>query len=180
MSLHVRRSYESQGLHLYLHLVSFSARVKKHSLINCGNMQNVGLLLKEWDSFTVDVPQLRLLRNYHSDAVSWVSHFNDVLGRVHRQEDQHNSVDELKSILEEGLSLKIQGIVDHFSLDLSNARAIVYFLNLQFLRFHLCFTVDELPIVKIELKKASCRQKALKVKLLFLLVLFVHIALYFF
>lgn len=94
------------------------------------NLKNVGLLLKEWDSFTVDVPQLRLLRNYHSDAVSWVSHFNDVLGRVHSQEDQHNSVDELKSILEEGLSLKIQ--------------------------------VDELPVVEIELKKASCRQKALK------------------
>jgi [histone H3]-trimethyl-L-lysine4 demethylase len=178
MSLYVRRSYESQGLHLYLHLVSFSVRVKKHSLINYGNMQNVGLLLKEWDSFTVDVPQLRLLRNYHSDAVSWVSHFNDVLGRVHSQEDQHNSVDELKSILEEGLSLKIQGIVDCFSLDISKAHAIVYFL--QFLRFHLCFTVDELPVVEIELKKASCRQKALKVKLLFLLVLFVRIALYFF
>ena len=133
MSLYVRRSNESQGLHLYLHLVSFSVRVKKHSLINYGNMQNVGLLLKEWDSFTVDVPELRLLRNYHSDAVSWVSHSNDVLGRVHRQEDQQNSVDELKSILEEGLSLKIQGIVDYFSLDLSKARAIVYFLvNLQF------------------------------------------------
>ncbi|XP_073220782.1 lysine-specific demethylase JMJ17 isoform X2 [Cicer arietinum] len=72
------------------------------------NLKNVGLLLQEWDSFTVDVPELRLLRNYHSDAVSWVSDFNDALGRVHRQEDQHNAVDELKSILEEGLSLKIQ------------------------------------------------------------------------
>ncbi|CAJ2650651.1 unnamed protein product [Trifolium pratense] len=72
------------------------------------NLKNVGLLLKEWDSFTVDVPELRLLRNYHSDAASWVSHFNDVLERVHRQEDQHNAFDELKSILAEGLSLKIQ------------------------------------------------------------------------
>ncbi|KAL5098856.1 hypothetical protein RYX36_003183 [Vicia faba] len=72
------------------------------------NLKNVGLLLKEWDSFTVDVPELRLLRNYHSDAVSWVSHFNDVLGKVHRQGDHHNAVDELKSILEKGFSLKIQ------------------------------------------------------------------------
>jgi hypothetical protein len=45
--------------------------------------------------------------------VSWVSHFNNVLERVHRQEDQHNAFDELKSILEAGLSLKIQGIVDY-------------------------------------------------------------------
>lgn len=78
-------------------------------------MQNVGLLLKEWDSFTVDVPELRLLRNYHSDALSWISQFNDVLGRVHRQGDHHNAVDELKSILEKGFSLKIQGIVDYCS-----------------------------------------------------------------
>lgn len=73
-------------------------------------MQNVGLLLKEWGSFAVDVPELKLLRQYHSDAVSWVSHFNDILGRVQMQENQHNAVDGLKSIFEEGLSLKIQGI----------------------------------------------------------------------
>ncbi|TKY70948.1 Lysine-specific demethylase 5B [Spatholobus suberectus] len=94
------------------------------------NLKNVGLLLKEWDNFIVDVPELKLLRQYHSDAVSWVSHFNDVLGRVHMQRDQHNAVDELKSIFEEGLSLKIQ--------------------------------VDELPLVEIELKKANCREKAVK------------------
>ncbi|KAG4987495.1 hypothetical protein JHK85_030478 [Glycine max] len=94
------------------------------------NLKNVGLLLKEWDGFAVDVPELKLLRQYHSDAVSWVSHFNDVLGRVQMQEDQNNAVDELKSIFEEGLSLKIQ--------------------------------VDELPLVEIELKKANCREKAVK------------------
>jgi hypothetical protein len=45
------------------------------------------------------------------------------------------------------------------SLDLLKARAIVYFLvNLGF-----CCTVDELPLVEIELKKANCRQKASKV-----------------
>lgn len=89
--------------------------VKKHKFINQGNIQNVGLLLEEWGSFAVDVPELKLIRHYHSAAVSWVSHFNEVLGRVHRQEDQHNVVEELKSILEEGLSLKIQGIVDYCS-----------------------------------------------------------------
>ncbi|OIV94904.1 hypothetical protein TanjilG_22101 [Lupinus angustifolius] len=94
------------------------------------NIKNVGLLLKEWDKFTVGVPELKLLRQYHTEAVSWVSHFNDVLRRVHMQEDQHNAVDELEYIFYEGLSLKIQ--------------------------------VEELPLVEIELKKANCREKALK------------------
>lgn len=92
------------------HLFQFSLLVERHNFINSETLQNVGLLLKEWGSFAVDVPELKLLRQYHSDAVSWVSHFNDVLGRVQMQEDQNNAVDELKSIFEEGLSLKIQGI----------------------------------------------------------------------
>ncbi|XP_027915357.1 lysine-specific demethylase rbr-2 isoform X3 [Vigna unguiculata] len=94
------------------------------------NLKNVSLLLKEWENFAVDVPELKLLRQYHSDTVSWVSHCNDVLGRVHMQEDQHNVVDKLNSIFEAGLSLKIQ--------------------------------VDELPLVEVELKKAHCREKAVK------------------
>ncbi|XP_027329808.1 lysine-specific demethylase 5B isoform X2 [Abrus precatorius] len=93
-------------------------------------LEIVGLLLKEWENFTVDVPELKLLRQYHLDAVSWVSHTTDVLGRVHILEDQHNAAVQLKSIFEEGLSLKIQ--------------------------------VDELALVEIELKKANCREKALK------------------
>lgn len=64
----------------------------------------------------MNVPELKLLRHYHSDAVSWVSRFNDVLGRVHRQEHQHNAVDELTCILEEGLSLKIQGNYCNFMI----------------------------------------------------------------
>lgn len=73
------------------------------------------MLLKDWDNFTVDVPELKLLRHYYSDAISWVSCFNDVLGRAHEQEDQCNAVDELKRIFDEGLSLKIQGTVDSCS-----------------------------------------------------------------
>ncbi|KAL2348037.1 hypothetical protein Fmac_002037 [Flemingia macrophylla] len=94
------------------------------------NLKNVGLLVTEWDNFPVDVTELKLLRQYHSHAVSWVSHFNDVLGRVQTVEDHHNAVTELNCIFEEGLSLKIQ--------------------------------VDELPLVEIELKKANCREKAVK------------------
>ncbi|KAF7810274.1 lysine-specific demethylase rbr-2 [Senna tora] len=72
------------------------------------NLKNVGLLLEEWDSFTIDVPELKLLRKYYKDAVSWVSNFNCVLGTMHEREDQHNVVNELKGVLEDGLSLKIQ------------------------------------------------------------------------
>ncbi|KAI4315412.1 hypothetical protein L6164_028225 [Bauhinia variegata] len=93
-------------------------------------LKNVGVVLKEWDSFTVDIPELRLLRQYYADAISWVSHFNGVLGTVHERENLDNAVDILKQILEDGLSLKFQ--------------------------------VDELPLVEVELKKAYCREKALK------------------
>lgn len=72
-------------------------------------MQNVSLLLKEWDSFMVDVPEVKLLSQYYKDAVSWVSNFNCALETTREWEDQHNVADELKSILEDGLSLKIQG-----------------------------------------------------------------------
>ncbi|XP_020978798.1 lysine-specific demethylase 5B isoform X1 [Arachis ipaensis] len=94
------------------------------------NLQNVSLLLKEWDNFAVAVPELQLLRQYHSDTVLWVAHVNDLLRRAHVQGDQHNTVNELMHIFEEGSSLKIQ--------------------------------VDELPLVEMELKKASCRENALK------------------
>ncbi|KAI4326962.1 hypothetical protein L6164_019472 [Bauhinia variegata] len=94
------------------------------------NLKSVGVMLKEWDNFTVDVPELKLLRQYHADVISWVSRFNGVLRTVHEREDQDNVIDELKQILEDGLSLKIQ--------------------------------VDELPLVEVELKKAYCREKALK------------------
>ncbi|KAI9117961.1 hypothetical protein K1719_011103 [Acacia pycnantha] len=71
-------------------------------------LKNVNLLLKEWDSFMVDVPEVKLLRQYYKDAVSWVSNFNRALGTTHEREDQHNVADELKGILKDGLSLKIQ------------------------------------------------------------------------
>ncbi|KAK4260587.1 hypothetical protein QN277_003682 [Acacia crassicarpa] len=93
-------------------------------------LKNVSLLLEEWDSFMVDVPEVKLLRQYYKDAVSWVSNFNRALGTTHEWDDQHNVADELKAILEDGLSLKIQ--------------------------------VDELPLVKTELQKALCREKAQK------------------
>lgn len=78
--------------------------------MNCEIQQIVELLLQELDSITVNIPELKLLRQYHGEAVSWISHFNDVCVNIHEREDQENVVDELKCILKQGLSLRIQGL----------------------------------------------------------------------
>ncbi|KAL4603864.1 hypothetical protein ACB092_10G153600 [Castanea dentata] len=96
------------------------------------SLKNLEVLLQELNSCTVDVPELKLLRQYHSDAVLWISRFNEVLVNISEREDQHNVVDELNCILKDGASLRIQ--------------------------------VDELPLVGVELKKACCREKALKAR----------------
>ena len=72
--------------------------------------QNVEVLLQELESITVNIPELKLLRQYHGDAVSWISHFNDVHVNIHEREDQENVVDELQCILKQGLLLRIQGL----------------------------------------------------------------------
>lgn len=72
-------------------------------------MQNLEVLLQELNSCTVDVPELKLLRQYHSDAVLWIARFNEVLVNISEREDQHNVVDELNCILKDGASLRIQG-----------------------------------------------------------------------
>ncbi|KAM7531266.1 hypothetical protein LguiB_034676 [Lonicera macranthoides] len=72
------------------------------------------VLLLELDGFTVNIPELRLLRQYQSDALSWVSRFNGVVKNIHEWEDQESVVDELTSIKKDGALLKIQ--VDELSL----------------------------------------------------------------
>lgn len=67
------------------------------------------MLLQELNACTVDIPELKLLRQFHMDALLWITRFNDVLVNINEREDHHNIVDELKSILEDGASLKIQG-----------------------------------------------------------------------
>ncbi|XP_048230426.1 lysine-specific demethylase 5B isoform X3 [Ricinus communis] len=93
-------------------------------------MQTVELLLSEWEKLTVNVPEFILLKQYHLDAVSWITRCNDILVNVHEREDQDNVVNELQALLKDGSTLRIQ--------------------------------VDKLSIVEVELKKACCRQKALK------------------
>ncbi|KAG6685054.1 hypothetical protein I3843_12G093300 [Carya illinoinensis] len=96
------------------------------------NLKNLELLLQELNGCTVNIPELKLLTQYHIDAVTWISRFNDVCLNINEREDHHNVVDELSSILEDGASLRIQ--------------------------------VDELPLVEVELKKACCRERALKAR----------------
>lgn len=66
------------------------------------------MLLQELNGCTVNIPELKLLRQYHTDALLWISRFNDVLVNINEQEDYHN-VDELNSIVTDGGSLRIQG-----------------------------------------------------------------------
>jgi hypothetical protein len=66
------------------------------------------VLLQELNGCTVNIPELKLLRQYHTDAHLWISRFNDVLVNINEREDYHN-VDELHSIVTDGGSLSIQG-----------------------------------------------------------------------
>ncbi|BBH03352.1 transcription factor jumonji domain-containing protein [Prunus dulcis] len=96
------------------------------------SLKDVEVLLQELDGFTVNIPELKLLSQYHTDAVSWISRFDAVLVSSHGREDQNNAVDELMLILKDGASLRIK--------------------------------VDQLSLVECELKKARCREKALRMR----------------
>lgn len=72
-------------------------------------MQNVEELLQELDGFTVDAPELKLLKQYHREVVSWISRFNNIVVNIHERKDQQNVIDELNCILKDGASLRIQG-----------------------------------------------------------------------
>lgn len=79
------------------------------AFIEVGPFQDVEALLLEWDTFSVNVPELKLLRQYHTDVVSWNARLKAVLTKIHEREDQDTVVDELEHILKDGASLKIQG-----------------------------------------------------------------------
>lgn len=73
-------------------------------------MQNVEVLLQELDNFTVNVPELMLLKQCHIDAVSWIARCNELLVNVHERKDQDNVVNELNCLLKDGAALRIQGL----------------------------------------------------------------------
>uniref|UniRef100_A0A5B7BX15 Putative lysine-specific demethylase 5B isoform X4 n=1 Tax=Davidia involucrata TaxID=16924 RepID=A0A5B7BX15_DAVIN len=71
-------------------------------------LQELEVLFQELDGFTVNIPELKLLRQCHSDAVSWISHYNNVLMNIHERKDQEHVVDELTCIQKDAALLKIQ------------------------------------------------------------------------
>lgn len=73
-------------------------------------MQTVELFLQESNGFAVNIPELKLIRQYHDDVVKWNARLNAVMVNVHEREDQHNVIEELNCILRDGLSLKIKGL----------------------------------------------------------------------
>ncbi|PSS11412.1 Lysine-specific demethylase [Actinidia chinensis var. chinensis] len=97
--------------------------------VQCKEMLNGSITLKElealfqeWGDFTVEVPQFKLLRQYQSDAISWISRCNDVLINIHEREDQENVVNELSCIQRDGALLKIQvGELSHVDIELKKA-----------------------------------------------------------
>lgn len=78
-------------------------------------MQDVEVLLQEMESFTVNIPELRLLKQYQIDASLWIARYDNVMKNVHQREDQQNVIEELNCILEDGASLKIQGSCDIYT-----------------------------------------------------------------
>jgi histone demethylase JARID1 len=87
-------------------------------------------LLQKFVDFSVNVPELRVLRQYKNDYTSWISRFNAVVESANTCENQELIVNELTSIKKDGSLLKIQA--------------------------------DELSLLEVELTKASCKVKALK------------------
>ncbi|XP_042755889.1 lysine-specific demethylase JMJ17 isoform X2 [Lactuca sativa] len=71
-------------------------------------LKNLEVLVQEYDGFTVNVPELKLLRQYQSDALYWISRFNNILKNAHEREDQENVFDELICLEKDGSLLKVQ------------------------------------------------------------------------
>ncbi|XP_076925820.1 lysine-specific demethylase JMJ17-like [Bidens hawaiensis] len=71
-------------------------------------LKNLEVLVQEYDGFTVNVPELKLLKQYHSDAADWISQFNNLLKDIHEREDQQDVVNELIRLEKDGSLLKVQ------------------------------------------------------------------------
>ncbi|XP_010418373.1 PREDICTED: lysine-specific demethylase 5A-like isoform X1 [Camelina sativa] len=95
-------------------------------------LKDVEEVLHEFDSFSVNIPELNILRQCRVDTLSWISRYNDVMADVREGKDQRELIRDLSSLLKDGSSLGVQ----------------------------VSEIVEGLPLVEVELKKASCRDKA--------------------
>ncbi|CAN4077732.1 unnamed protein product [Withania somnifera] len=65
-------------------------------------------LLKNWDGFAVNIPELELLRQYHKDAVSWIARANNILLGISERVDQETVAHELTCIQKDASLLRIK------------------------------------------------------------------------
>lgn len=72
-------------------------------------MQELDNFLKDADKVRVSIPELDLLRHFHSDACSWSHEFHNILDCLLDREDHENVVSELSEILKSGQLLKVEG-----------------------------------------------------------------------
>ncbi|XP_077241841.1 transcription factor jumonji (jmjC) domain-containing protein [Tasmannia lanceolata] len=70
-------------------------------------LKELDVLLQDADSFTVSIPELKLLRQYHCDTLSWICSFRDVISHIQEREDYSNVVKELTCILKAGKLLRV-------------------------------------------------------------------------
>lgn len=83
--------------------------------MRCQSFLQYSPVLKELESFLLaydgtkfSIPELNLLKQHHSDASSWASHVNNILGKLFERNDYHNVVEELTGILKDGKSLRVK------------------------------------------------------------------------
>ncbi|KZV31546.1 lysine-specific demethylase 5B-like [Dorcoceras hygrometricum] len=85
-------------------------------------MQEIEQFLSGFEEFTVNIPELKLLRKYYDDTTSWKCRVNLVLRNIQERGDQENVVDELRVLQRDASSLQIQ--VDELpSLELELTKA---------------------------------------------------------
>lgn len=66
-------------------------------------------MIDEFGDLVVNIPELKLLQQFHVDALSWISRFNNVLLNIDEREDQDNVVEELECLQKDGSELRVQG-----------------------------------------------------------------------
>ncbi|KAI4303519.1 hypothetical protein MLD38_039134 [Melastoma candidum] len=73
------------------------------------SLEDVERFLQQMDGFTVDVPELKLLKQYRLQTISWISRYKSIWSHIYERDNYHILADELSTLLEDGMSLEIEG-----------------------------------------------------------------------
>ncbi|XP_057525455.1 lysine-specific demethylase JMJ17 isoform X2 [Amaranthus tricolor] len=71
-------------------------------------LEKLESMIDEFGDLVVNIPELKLLQQFHVDALSWISRFNNVLLNIDEREDQDNVVEELECLQKDGSELRVQ------------------------------------------------------------------------